>query len=166
MSPLPTQSLRDEHRELLTQVDLLRTLGDAVESHSGVSERLDSALEFLEGHLLVHAQAEEDVLYPAVARHMGAPLATATMSRDHAEVHGFVERLSALRTAWAEHSPTADELAEVRRLAYGLHALVVLHFAKEEEIYLPLLDEHLSEVEARELFATMERAAAAARHSH
>lgn len=34
---------------------------------------------------------EEDALYPVVARLMGAPAATATMTRDHVEV----ERLSA-----------------------------------------------------------------------
>jgi len=167
MSPLATQPLRDEHQELLPQVDLLRTLGDAADAPGrAVGERLDAALDFLEGHLLIHAQAEEDVLYPAVGRLMGAPLATATMSRDHAEVHRFVEQLAAIQRAWRDHAPSASEVNEVRRLAYGLHALVVLHFAKEEEIYLPLIDEGLTEAEARQLFESMEQAAGEARHAH
>jgi hypothetical protein len=38
-----------------------------------------------------------------------------------------------------------------------------LHFEKEEEVYLPLLDAELSVEQAGELFGEMERAAAALR---
>ncbi len=37
-------------------------------------------------------------------------------------------------------------------MLYGLYSIVKLHFAKEEEIYLPILDNHLSEGDAHELF--------------
>jgi hypothetical protein len=50
---------------------------------------------------------------------------------------------------------------------YGLYALVKVHFAKEEEVYLPLLDARLQPREAREMFAGMEEAAHAAKvHAH
>ena len=32
------------------------------------------------------------------------------------------------------------DLPELRRLLYGLHALLKLHMAQEEESYLPLLE--------------------------
>jgi hypothetical protein len=38
---------------------------------------------------------------------------------------------------------------------YGLHHLVKVHFAKEEEVYLPILDERLSPAEAEAMFAAM-----------
>ncbi|MGZ9262923.1 MAG: hypothetical protein ACXW6V_25945, partial [Candidatus Binatia bacterium] len=41
---------------------------------------------------------------------------------------------------------------ELRRVLYGLYSVVKLHFAKEEEIYLPILANHLSEGDAHELF--------------
>ena len=40
-----------------------------------------------------------------------------------------------------------------------LYALIKVHFAKEEEIYAPLLEARLTGDEARELFAAMDRAA-------
>ena len=52
-------------------------------------------------------------------------------------------------------------------MLYGLYTLVKVHFAKEEEIYLPLLDARLTAAEAREMFLAMEAAAAEAKgHQH
>jgi len=36
--------------------------------------------------------------------------------------------------------PTAEDLSDFRRILYGLDAILRLHFAQEEESYLPLLD--------------------------
>jgi hypothetical protein len=49
---------------------------------------------------------------------------------------------------------------------YGLHTLVKVHFNKEEEIYLPLLDKSLTAEEAGEMFGKMEEAAAYAKAHH
>jgi iron-sulfur cluster repair protein YtfE (RIC family) len=83
-----TQPLRDEHRELLPHIELLRTVADAIGEVPIVSLRqgVDEAYIFLTSHLLPHAQAEERALYPVVGRLMGAPEVTATMSRDHIEI--------------------------------------------------------------------------------
>jgi hypothetical protein len=40
---------------------------------------------------------------------------------------------------------------------------VTVHFAKEEEVYLPLLDAKLDEASARVMFDAMEQAAKAAK---
>jgi hypothetical protein len=56
---------------------------------------------------------------------------------------------------------------ELRRVLYGLFALVELHFAKEEEVYLPILDANLTAEQAADLFHKMEAAAGhAQRHVH
>ncbi len=47
----------------------------------------------------------------------------------------------------------------MRRILFGLYALVKVHFAKEEEIYLPLLDARLTEKGAAAMFEAMEQAA-------
>jgi hypothetical protein len=80
------------------------------------------------------------------------------MSRDHVEVGRLTEELARLR---ASTRPAAGE--DLRRVLYGLHALVSAHFAKEEEIYLPLLEDRLSAAEAHALFERMEAAAGEAR---
>lgn len=93
---------------------------------------------------------------------MGSPAATATMSRDHTAVVQLVDELAAARTALAAETPPTL-LNDLRRILYGLYAVVRVHFAKEEEIYLPLLERHLTLDQATELFASMERSAARAK---
>ncbi|MBI2324356.1 MAG: hemerythrin domain-containing protein [Chloroflexi bacterium] len=158
----PTEPLRAEHRELLPHIEALRTAADHVGTVPAVTLRteVDVAYAFLTEHLIPHAMAEDEVLYPEVGRALGALGATATMSRDHVAVVELIDELGVLRHAPDEHA------SELRRVLYGLHALVMTHFGKEEAIYLPLLDEHLSSDEASRMFASMEQAASRARSQH
>ncbi len=160
MNPL-TQPLRDEHKELLPQLETLRTAGDAIEESLTQADLalIDEAYSFLAYHLLPHAKAEEAALYPEVQRVMGAPEATATMSRDHVEVSQLTHELEGLRSNLGNQKITAEQAANLRRILYGLHTLVKVHFAKEEEVYLPLLDSRLTLDEANAMFTTMEAAA-------
>ncbi len=162
-----TQPLRDEHRELMPQVESLQSLADAVtpQSPSTVANAVDQASSFLDGHLLIHAQAEEQVLYPVVAKAMGAPMATATMRRDHVEVARFADALRGLRAGLPGAETSEETARRVRRLLYGLYALLKVHFAKEEEVYLPLLDAQLTPQGAKKLFEAMEAAAGEARRN-
>src|SRR5512135_3897051 len=93
-----TQPLRDEHKELLPHIELLRTVADTIgEAPFGSLRRsIDEAYAFLTHHLLPHAQAEERTLYPVVGRLIGAPEATATMSRDHVEIDRLTQELGSL----------------------------------------------------------------------
>lgn len=155
---LPTEPIREEHRGLLPHIEQLREAADALGADPDADHaRIDDALRFLADHLYPHAHAEEAVLYPAVARTMGAPLATATMSRDHVEVVALTERLFGLRGRWAAGEAGIE--AELRAVLYGLHAIVSLHFAKEEEVYLPLLDRAYTSSEFAALYERMEEAA-------
>jgi iron-sulfur cluster repair protein YtfE (RIC family) len=160
-----TESLREEHRELLPHIEGLRETGDSVGEASPESLRrgVDEAHEFLAHHLIPHAQAEERALYPAVAKAMGAAEATATMSRDHVEVSRLTEELGALRSGLSGDTLPTAQARELRRVLYGLYALVKAHFAKEEEIYLPILEARLTVEEARRVAKAMGEAAADAR---
>ncbi len=153
-----TQPLREEHKELLPQVDALRLAGDAVNESltSSAHAKIEEAYYFLTHQLLPHAQAEEKSLYPVVQKVMGAPLATATMSRDHLEVERLVDELDSLRVHRSQLTITTIQAQAMRRVLYGLYTLLKVHFAKEEEVYLPLLDAKLTADEARDLFANME----------
>jgi hemerythrin len=37
-------------------------------------------------------------------------------------------------------SASIDDVARLQELLYGLHALIEVHFRKEEELYLPLVE--------------------------
>ncbi len=159
-----TEPLRAEHRELLPHVEQLRQAADTIEAEptADMAAAVDEAIEFLTHHLIPHARAEEAALYPAVASAMGAPGATATMSRDHVEVLRLTDELRLVRGRLGKEVSDFDA-RELRRLLYGLYAVVGVHFAKEEEVYLPLLDGKLSEAEARAMFEAMEAAAGEAK---
>ena len=152
------QPLRDEHRALLPHVERLRELADRIGdlAPDDLARAVADAHDFLADHLMRHAEAEEEVLYPAVGRALGAAAATATMSRDHAEVARLTGELGRLRD---RRDYPHDEQRTLRRVLYGLYALVSVHFAKEEEVYVPLLEQSLGPQEAERILADMARAA-------
>ena len=155
-----TQPLRDEHAELAPHIDALRTAADAVGNvqPADLMVLVNDSYEFLAHHLIPHAAAEEAWLYPAVQRVMGAVEATATMARDHVDVQALTDELAGYREQLTT-SALDDQLAnDLRRVLYGLHHLVKVHFAKEEEVYLPILEERLSPDEATAMFEAMSQA--------
>lgn len=156
-----TRPLRDEHAELVPHIAALAATGDAVGrvDVTQLGTMVDASYEFLAHKLIPHAHAEEAALYPVVQRVVGAPEMTATMARDHVEVGSLTAELASFRDRLRIASSLDDELANgLRRVLYGLHHLVKVHFAKEEEVYLPILDARLSESEAKQMFADMHSA--------
>lgn len=156
-----TQPLRDEHAELLPHVESLRIAADAVGASSAteLAAKVRAAEEFLTGQLIPHATAEDEALYPVVDTLLGAPGATRTMSLDHVEVGRQTRLLGELRTKMASGTLTRPQENALRMALYGLYVLVALHFHKEEEAYLPLLDQRLTPDGARGMFEAMEAAA-------
>lgn len=156
-----TQPLRDEHKELFPHIESLKLAGLTVHGTLNQSslDQIDEAYGFLTNHLLPHAHAEEAALYPAVQKVMGTPYGTATMSRDHVEVESLTRELAALRDQVSATEIGARQANELKRVLYGLYTLVKVHFAKEEEVYLPLLDANLTAEDAKAMFEAMEKAA-------
>jgi iron-sulfur cluster repair protein YtfE (RIC family) len=161
MKPL-TQPLRDEHKELIPYIEQILGVANSMPEASWEQIRagVKDVYEFLAYHLIPHAQAEEAALYPAVQNALGSPDATRTMSRDHVEVGRYVEELADL-----QQDVSPRNFKALQRVLYGVYALVKVHFAKEEEVYLPILEERLSAEEAKEMFAAMENAAGHAKQA-
>ena len=158
---LLTRPLREEHKELLPHIERILKVADSLPEAplEEIREGAEEIYEFLAYHLIPHAEAEDAALYPTVQKVMGSPDATRTMSRDHIEVGRYVGELADLLAAL---SP--GDFKRLQRILYGLYALIKVHFAKEEEVYLPLLEERLSAEEATEMFEAMENAANRAKH--
>lgn len=150
-----TKPLHDEHQELLPHVETLRVAAEAAEHDADqLTGDLDEALAFLHDHLIPHARAEDVALYPVVEQVMRAPEATATMRRDHVEVVALTQELQQLRER-LEGQPTVEQRRALQRVLYGLYGIIRLHFAKEEEVYLPVLDAGLTPEQADVMFKTM-----------
>jgi heavy metal translocating P-type ATPase len=146
-----SRQYRDEHRLLLPEVDRLRQVADRLEDLSPAAARreLQEVRTFLEEKLVPHEQQEDASVYPLVAQRIGGHDPTAAMSRAHLEIAHLVRLYGRLLDELpdrfsAREGPvgplTADDLRDLRRVLYGLHAILRLHFAQEEEQYLPLLD--------------------------
>jgi len=160
-----SQVFQEEHRKQVVCIEHVQTIADSIGSASvgTLREEIGHVYFFLTQQLLPYAQAEEQVLYPAIGKLLGALEATATMSRDHLEVLQLTEELETqwLHLFYASLS-TSNEQA-LRRVLYGLYAIIKLHLAKEEELYLPLLETRLSALEGTRLVEAMERTAAEAK---
>ena len=64
---------------------------------------------------------------------------------------------------------TIAQSKSLQRVLYGVYGLVKVHFAKEEEVYLPILDQRLTPESAQKMFEAMEVAAHEAKlaaHTH
>lgn len=154
---LLTQPLREEHDRLVPDIVGIRMVADMVGEVSLPVLRvaLGDVYEFLTNRLLPHAMAEDRVVYPAVGKLIGAPQATATMRREHVEVARLAEELEAIRMELDGPVITSLQERALRRVLYGLYALLRAHLAEEDDVYLPILETGLSQEEAREMFEAM-----------
>ena len=132
-----------EHRALRPDLERLRTAADQIGTAPPAEAlaAVRAAHRFLIDDLLPHEEAEDAVLYPVFARVLGGTDPTGTMSRAHVEIAHLVRRLGRLLDEVDPLDPAADDLTELRRVLYGLHAILELHFAQEDEGYLSLVDE-------------------------
>lgn len=160
-----TDPLREEHAELRPQLEALRATADQVGTAPRVAlaKAVSACHSFLAGHLLVHAEAEEAALYPAVEQALGCTGATDTMRLDHGEIRRLTERLDHLRRRLSTGELADGDERELKMVLYGLYAVVTLHLQKEEDAYLPALDARLTPEQAAGMFARLHAAAEATR---
>jgi hemerythrin-like domain-containing protein len=153
----PTQPLREEHAELLPHIELLRSVADSVGEMplETLQHDVDRVHNLLVHSLIPHARAEDEALYPVIGKLLGSTESTATMSRDHLEIVRLTHELLAVRQQIAGVTINDAQTKALRRILYGLYTLVKVHFAKEEDIYLPLLDKRLTPEEAHSIFQAM-----------
>ena len=132
-----------EHESLRPGLDRLRQAADGLGTQPGAEAIADvhSVQRFLVDELAPHEVAEGTLLYPVLDRVLGGAESTATMSRAHAEIVRLIRRLGRVLEAIDAERPDDGDVRELRRLLYGLHAILRLHFAQEEEGYFSLLDE-------------------------
>ena len=151
----PTEPFRHEHEELLSHIEHIGQAAAEVPKLSEDERRalVSRILDFLQGTLVPHAQAEEAVLYPEWEKLVGFESAAAPMVHDHEAIVERIERLAQADTA------DVDTLQE---LLYGLYALIKVHFRKEEDIQLPAFDAASPELTR----SVLERMEAQSGHTH
>ncbi len=140
-----SRQFRDEHRKMHDDVRRIRWVADHLGEMAPPEARaaLDAVHGFLVRELLPHNREEDATVYPVVANLIGGQDPTATMGRAHQEIAHLTRLFGRLLEEIPATGPDSDDRRELRRVLYGLHAVLKLHFAQEEESYLSLIDEHL-----------------------
>lgn len=151
------KAIRDHHRELMETLE--NHVKALVEGQPKANPQ--GLARFLRDELLPHAVGEEKHLYPAIEPLIKAHgQATATMSVDHEFIEGYIRRISevvaAVESAGPDQKPALQR--QLQHLALQLEAVLRLHLEKEERVYLPLFEQHLSEEEQRRVLDGMHAA--------
>jgi soluble P-type ATPase len=132
-----------EHEALRRGMETIRQAADALGRTDPAESTalLVRARQFLDEELLPHEVAEDTELYPVLATALGGEDPVGTMSRGHAEIVHLTRRLGRLVDDLPPEGPGPDERQELRRVLYGLDAVLRLHFAQEDEGYFSLIDD-------------------------
>ena len=131
------ERFRAEHREFAPELHRIRTVADRLGSLSPQETRvqLGEVRTFLLERLPEHEEEEESVVYPVVAALMGGEDPMGSMARAHLEISHLGRVFEQLLADLPEEGPEPEDLMDLRRVLYGLHAILRLHFAQEEEAY-------------------------------
>lgn len=135
-----TSRFRDEHRLLRPDIGRIRAVADALGTipPRDALTQVRAVHRFLVEEIAPHEEAEDKLLYPVLARVLGGDDPTVTMSRGHVEIAHQIRRLGRVLDDVDPSGPDDDDVLELRRLLYGLHAILELHFEQEDEGYLLL----------------------------
>jgi hypothetical protein len=134
---------REEHREFMPWLARIRTVADRLGTYAPAEAlaELEQIRWFLTERLVKHEEEEEAAVYPVVSKLMGGEDPMGTMARAHLEIEHLSRVFVHLFEDLPEDGPTPEDLVDLRRVLYGLHAILRLHFAQEEEAYAWLASE-------------------------
>ncbi|MCC7366459.1 MAG: hemerythrin domain-containing protein [Dehalococcoidia bacterium] len=154
----PLRELRGQLHDGLRQLQVAAaSIGEAEDAVS--QQALDGALAYLEGVLLPYFGAEEFTMFIAIDGVIGTTGASNIMVAQHGAIREMVDDLRKVADA-AREAGSVDAYARyLVPLLHGLYAAVRLHLESEDDAYLPLLDDHLSESQVGVIRDNLERIA-------
>ncbi|MCB9508456.1 MAG: heavy metal translocating P-type ATPase, partial [Myxococcales bacterium] len=131
------RGLASAHQSLRPQVSELAALAARLDSLAPVDARaqLDGLREMLETELLPHEREEQQTAYPLLGEMLADEDPTGPLIQTHNEIHRLARLFGRLVSQLPPDGPRPEDLRDLRRALYGLHAILTLHFAQEEELY-------------------------------
>ncbi len=155
-----TQSLpqvaHEHHERILAHVNRMPEMADALlTAHADEARgQVVDLYGFLNGTLLPHIDAAERSLYPELERMFQNRHSMRPMRNEHDEIRRLVGEFGKLSAEVREGRLTLGRSLALRRVTFGLYALLKVHLA-EEDAYLRILnrgaDEEMGEVIAAAL---------------
>ncbi len=122
---------------------------------------LAEAMRYVEETLLPASRAEEFTLFPAVDGVLGLTGSCAVLERQHEAMQQMAGDLRQVAAAAEKDGDTLAYARYLQPLLFGLYGLARAHLEAEDAVFLPLLDEHLSESQVNVLVENSERIASA-----
>jgi heavy metal translocating P-type ATPase len=146
-----SERLRAEHRRLAGPQAGIRATADHLDGLDGAEAlaALEGIRGFLVDELVPHEELEDRTVYPMLSKAMGSDDVTASMHRTHTEIFRLIRALDRLVRDLPPEGPEADDRTDLRRVLYGLDAILRLHMAQEEELYASLGDDHSADEPVR-----------------
>ena len=131
------ERFRQEHREFVPWLQRMRHVADRLEALSpeDLRTQLAELRRFLLEELPRHEEEEEAAVYPVIAASARKEDPLGGMERAHLEIEHLARIFGHLVDDLPPEGPTAADLIDLRRVLYGLHAILRLHFAQEDELY-------------------------------
>lgn len=139
---------QDHHAKLLPHVDRLLDLAEMIGrvDCSAIHDTFEEEYAFIVGQLVPHIDAIENTLYGRLEGLLNQRHSMAPMRQEHEAMARLVEELGRYRHHIEGCRWSAVEGLALRRALYRLHAILKVHLA-EEELYLGVLDQNLSDEE-------------------
>ncbi|HHE46763.1 MAG TPA: hemerythrin domain-containing protein [Bacteroidetes bacterium] len=149
----PIEIWLKEHREMISYADqLVETLApDDIQlklvdpDQSALRLKIADTLDKFPAYSSGHFKLEEDLLVPLIAEHLDTSSpeikeALGCLTREHGQMHIFVERIGELTLLLQSDEPLDDHnAAELLRVSYGLQSILRHHTSKEEREVYPLV---------------------------
>lgn len=131
------QRLASAHRSLLPHVGELAALASRLDSlqASDARAQLEHMRYTLENELLPHERDEQETAYPLLGKMLEEEDPTGPLIQTHHEIRRLTRLFDRLVAQLPAEGPRPEDLRDLRRALYGLHAILTLHFAQEDELY-------------------------------
>ncbi len=137
-----SERLRAAHVVLEGPIARIRATADRLDGlpADAALAALEEVRRFVGQDLLVHEELEDRTIYPMLTAAMGSDDATASMHRTHQEIFRLARLLDRLIRDLPPEGPNPDDRTDLQRVLYGLEAILRLHQAQEEDLYLSIGD--------------------------
>jgi hypothetical protein len=134
MTPRP-ETLREQHREFVCDTEAIRRVADSIGSAeiATLREHVCELYGCLVRRMIPHAMAEDQAPLAQVTGHVAVMhRVTDPLTREHLEIAQLIDELDALRWELAYPLLTPNQERALRRVLYGLYALMRVHVVGEE----------------------------------
>lgn len=131
------QRLALSHRALRPKVGELAALAMQLDELSAGEARLrlEQMQQMLETELLPHEEDEQRTAYPLIEKLLSRENPTGPLIQTHYEIRRLSRLYGRLVKQLPPSGPVKEDRRDIRRVLYGLHAILTLHFAQEDDLY-------------------------------